>query len=366
MRTTYKMLYKMNPVKARQILLKKLEKNEGNVKRTARQLRTKPETVRKWRERHEKKGEEGLKDLPRIPRIYLEPRFDWKDQLLIEERQRTNYGRVTLKRHMKQKYKLDVKERRIRTVFKNAGLQKQRRKRSKNGERRVLYNHDKLLPFEELQVDTKHILDQHALPSDTYEFIRKMGLPCYQWTAIDIKTRIRFLAWSHELNATFGRLFLELITLWMRAFGVQHKINIQLDNGLEFCMGSKRKEKAWNEEFEAKYNMQIKTIPAGLKYLQAYVERSHRFDDEWFYVPRGMKSKKKAQFLMNGLEWQCFYNTRKTNSGEGMNGLTPSQKLQSLNTLINPNIVFFPPFLLENLLNWPKKGGHDVPSRYLF
>ena len=358
------MLHKLNPFKARLLLVQKLKLNSGNVKRTARQLKTSPLVVRKWRDRHEQQGEEGFKDLPHIPRNYQETELCWEDKLLVEERRKTNYGRVSLNIHMQQKYQLSFSDRHIRTVLKNAGLQKQRTKRSKNGERRVLYYHDKLLPFQELQVDTKHILDQHALPADTYDFIRKMGLPCYQWTAIDIKTRIRFLAWSHSLNATYGKFFIELITLWMRAFGVQHKISIQLDNGLEFCMGSKRKEKAWNEEFVKKYNMQIKTIPAGLKYMQGYVERSHRFDDEWFYVPRGIKTKKTSQFLLNGFEWQCQYNLRKTNRGEGMNGLTPIQKLKSLDTLINPNIVFFPPFRLENLLNWSRKGGNDVPSRY--
>jgi len=213
-------------------------------------------------------------------------------------------------------------------------------------------------------VDTKHILDQHALPAETYAFIRNMGLPPYQWTAIDVKTRIRFLAWSHELNATYGKFFLELITLWMRAMGVGHEIRIQVDNGLEFCMGSKRKMSLWNEEFTRKYNMQIKAIPPGMKYLQGYVERSHLMDDQYFYVPKGMKTKKRVQFLLNGFAWQCYYNTQRPHHGEGMGKSTPHQKLLSLNTLINPNIVFFPPFLLENLLNSSLWRGDEVATNY--
>jgi len=362
MRTTYNMLHSLDPIKAREILLQKLKENAWNVKKTARQLKTSPLVVRKWRDRVE--NEEGLQDQPRIPSAYREQQLSWEDGLLAEEREKTNFGRTTIRTHMLMKYGLKFSDRHVRTVFKNTGLQKQKKKRSANGEQRVLYVHENLLPFEQMQVDTKHILDKHALPQSTYDFIRKMGLPCYQWTAIDIKTRIRFLAWSHKCNCTYGKLFLELVACWLRAFGVQHDIMIQIDNGSEFCLGSKRKEKQWNEEFGEKYRMQIRSIPPGLKYLQGYVERSHRFDDEYFYVPQGMKTKKKDQFLLNGYKWQCYYNQERHHHGKHMNGLTPSQKLVSLNTLINPNIIYFPPFALENLLNCSLKGGNDVTTRY--
>ena len=358
MRTTYNMLHSLDPIKAREILLQKLEENHGNVKKTARQFCTTPPVVRKWRDR------QSLEDQPRTPLAYREPQLSWEDGLLAEEREKTNFGRTTIRTHMRMKYGLEFSDRHVRTVFKNAGLQRQKKKRSANGEQRVLYVHENLLPFEQMQVDTKHILDKHALPQSTYDFLRKMGLPCYQWTAIDIKTRIRFLAWSHECNCTNGKIFLELITCWMRAFGVQHDITIQIDNGKEFCMGSKRKEAQWNTEFTEKYRMQIKSIPPGLKYLQGYVERSHRLDDEYFYVPQGMKTRKKDQFLLNGYKWQCYYNYERPHHGKHMHGATPSQKLASLKTLINPHIISFPPFALEHLLHSSLKGGHDVPTCY--
>lgn len=366
MRTTYSMLYSLDPMKAREILLQKLKENHGNVKKTARQLRTHPRIVRKWRDRHKQDGAQGLRCQLRTPSAYREPQLSWEDGLLAEEREKTSFGRVTIRRHMKMKYGLEFTDRHVRTVFKWAGLQKQKKRRSANGEQRVLYIHENLLPFEQMQVDTKHILDKHALPQATYDFIRRMGLPCYQWTAIDIKTRIRFLAWSHECNCTYGKLFLELIACWLRAFGVRHDIMIQVDNGAEFCRGSVKKEQQWNKAFAEKYRMQIRSIPPGLKYLQGYVERSHRFDDEYFYVPQGMKTRKKDQFLLNGYKWQCYYNQERPHGGKHMHGATPIQKLASLNTLINPNIIYFPPFALENLLNSPLKGGHDVATHYLF
>ena len=363
MRTTYNMLYSLDPIKGREILLQKLKENDGNVKKTARQLKTHPRIVRKWRDRLAEGT--GLHNQPRIPIAYRETEISWQDALLAEEREKTNFGRVTLQKHMMRKYGLSFTDRHIRTTLKNAGLQRQKKKRATNGEQRVFYHHESLLPFEQLQVDTKHILDKHALPKGTYDFMRKMGLPCFQWTAIDVKTRIRFLAWSHECNCTYGKLFIEMITCWMRAMGVQHDITIQVDNGYEFCLGSKRKEQRWNKEFSEKYRMQIRSIPPGLKYMQGYVERSHRFDDEYFYVPQGMKTKKIHRFLENGFRWQCYYNQERPHHGKHMHGMIPLQKLESCNTLINPNIIYFPPFRLEDLVNCRLVGGTDVPTHYL-
>jgi len=42
-------------------------------------------------------------------------------------------------------------------------------------------------------VDLKHILDFGALPASVYNHAVRRGLPPYPWTAIDIKTRLRFL-----------------------------------------------------------------------------------------------------------------------------------------------------------------------------
>lgn len=87
---TYKNLLKLNKVQARMILIKKLKKNNGDVKKTARQFKTDPKVVRKWRNRYEKDGEEGLKDKPPIPKKYQTNGKSLQDRLLIEERKKKN------------------------------------------------------------------------------------------------------------------------------------------------------------------------------------------------------------------------------------------------------------------------------------
>jgi len=41
---------------------------------------------------------------------------------------------------------------------------------------------ENLLPFEQMQVDTKYILDQDSLPREVYEHIKVCELSIYQWS----------------------------------------------------------------------------------------------------------------------------------------------------------------------------------------
>ena len=70
-----------------------------------------------------------------------------------------------------------------------------------------------LEPYEQMQADTKHILDAGALPRDVYENIKRKDLPLYEWNIIDAKTRMRFTAYSYRLNSTLGMIFLLLVVM---------------------------------------------------------------------------------------------------------------------------------------------------------
>ncbi|MBI1865245.1 MAG: hypothetical protein HYR98_05895, partial [Nitrospirae bacterium] len=135
-----------------------------------------------------------------------------------------------------------------------------------------------LLPFEEGQIDTKHIEDFQALGSAVFR-LRKFHLPLYQWTYVDAKTKVRFLAYSDTLGQGLGRLFTGLVMLWLRSCELHNPFHMRGDNGAEWCGGSKATE----EEFDcllACTGASFHSIPAGKKYLQGLAERSHRTDDE--------------------------------------------------------------------------------------
>lgn len=254
----------------------------------------------------------------------------------------------------------------IYTLSKLKGLYKRKKWetkkiRTKNGERRRLYEYAQIGAFERLQYDTKEITDKHALPSDIYEkFSKNPSLPVYQWTIVDTKTRIRFLAWSHSLSSLFGLKFLEIVVFWLRSWGIHTKIQVQFDGGSEFCSASKRKLEKWNQHFSP-WGVTVYDTD-GVKWKQNLVERTHRIDDEEFYCPRGKRIKSKKDFLYEGQMWIWYYNNRPS-SGIGLNGMTPKEKLESLGVLNADAICTFPCMILEDywkeIFRFPGRGESE-------
>jgi hypothetical protein len=92
------------------------------------------------------------------------------------------------------------------------------------------------------QIDSKHIADAKTLPEKAYAAIFKYKLPKYQFTAIDIRTRMRILCFADELSFANGFSFMLYVAFLMRALGIRHRIFFQTDNGSEFG-GPKKAEK---------------------------------------------------------------------------------------------------------------------------
>ena len=175
-----------------------LKNNNGNVSKTAKILGISRVTVRRARD-----GE--LHDLSKKPKRTR--RMDCKlENLIIEEAKRTSYRYRLLIRYIAMKYSISISENTIKKVL-NRNRLKPKRIRTKNKNRRHLYDYKHLSPFSQLQIDTKHILDETSLPKDVYEHMKKYSLPRYEWNAIDVKTRMRFTAYSHTLSASFGFAF---------------------------------------------------------------------------------------------------------------------------------------------------------------
>jgi hypothetical protein len=82
--------------------------------------------------------------------------------------------------------------------------------------------------FSLIQTDVKDILDKGALGTQRTTHLSRQGLPRYQWTACDGRTRLRFLAYSHRLNRTNGLTFLILVLMWLRAFGCETPVTSRL------------------------------------------------------------------------------------------------------------------------------------------
>lgn len=290
-----------------------------------------------------------------------------EEDLVLKKHRELNYGPKRLRSYLlRQGYDTEKTYTlgKIKGVYKRNDL-KRKKIRTANGERRSLYNYAQIGAFEHLQYDTKKITDKHSLPLEIYlKFKESRDLPVYQWTIACAKTKTRFLAWSHSLMSFFGFKFLELVLTWLRAHGIQTKINVQFDLGGEFCSGSKRKTETWNEDL-AYLNATVKDTK-GIKWKQNLVEQTHRMDDEEFYCPRGEFIKTKTDFLIESQYWIVYQNQR-PNGGMILKGLSPQEKLEELGFYNAKQICSFPSLILEDFFKpfqtiFPSQnGGKSYP-----
>ena len=315
-----------------------LKNNDGNVSKTARILKISRPTVRRARDG-------TLQDKSRRPHTSPTKIKTKYENLIVSEGRATGFRYRILSKFIYRKYSISIPESTVKAVLKRNKVKK-KKIRTKNGNLRRLYDYENFLPFAELQVDTKHILDQTALPKDVYEHIIKKNLPLYEWNAIDAATRTRFTAYSYSLNSTFGFIFIMLVIAWIKTHNINHRIHIQVDNGSEFYSGSKRKEKEWNDIFNM-FNAYISSIPPGAKHLQALVENSHLKDDQYFLSIHPIRCDFSKQFIYKAQQWQDTWNTARPHFGIAMNGKTPKQKLDSISFNISSHIFNFPVVLIE-------------------
>jgi len=326
---------------ARAMVRKVLQSNGGNVSKTARILGVSRKTVRRAREG-------PLEDLSRRPK--RSPRRTRREfeGLIVAEAKRTGYRYLRLHHYLRRKYALEISPWTIKAILRRGGVP-QKRRRVRRG-RRPLYDYEHLLPFEQLQLDTKWILDKKGLPGEVYEHIKGHGLPIYQWTLIDVATRARFLAYSWELSATFGAVFLGTVVLWLRAHGVRWQMVVRMDRGSEFCGSSWRKQRQWQEVF-GRVGVELDVIPPRATHLMGVVERSHRSDDEEFLMIHAERCMGAAEFIDRAQRWQDTWNFFRPHYGRGMVGRTPQEVLRERSGgLLSPHVLKFPVVLLETLL----------------
>ncbi len=363
---SYRELRKLNPVSARQKVLEACQQDCPY--RVAQLLAMSRATVYNILARFRHGGLEALADYSRRPKRPAGQTPPAIEQLIVGERLRTRFGPRRMKIHLQRKADLQIPESTLRNIFRRARLTGKRRR--KKGARAI--NLEPLYPLQRFQIDLKHVLDFQALPLETYRHAVRQGLPPYQWTAIDIKSRLRFLAYSYEKTAANGLLFMQTVALWLRAFGIHHRLEFQTDWGEEFGGKSPRKLGQWQSQYFDPLDVLRTHIRLGHSEDNAYVERSHRTDDEEFYIPWLHQCANTENFLYRAFHYLYTYNVHRPHQGRGMDCLSPWQKLKILQPELQEQIAAFPPLLLDPLSAQnplasptPKTVQH-VQATYLF
>ncbi|MBC7130856.1 transposase [Candidatus Bathyarchaeota archaeon] len=150
--------------------------------------------------------------------------------MVVNLAQETNLGPHRLAIALKRSFGIGSSPYTIRNILRRYGIHC-RKFRMKNGNKRYAANLEAFSPLEFWQLDVKYVVDQTALPKEAYASIFKNRLPQYQFTAIDVKTRLRLIAYDHSLSFHNALTFMLLVEAWLRSFGVHHHLFFQTDNG---------------------------------------------------------------------------------------------------------------------------------------
>ena len=340
----YEELRNISPKAARQAILQILAGNKGNVSATARLLGITRKTV--YKAIH-KKALGDLDDTSRAPKVVHNKTGPDIEAKVIELKQKTNYGPLRLKEELAEVFQVSLSAHTIRNIVRRNRdkIKPKRHKPQKKGARPFIdwYNAD---PFEVVQIDLKYIVDQKALSREQIDHIHAHHLPLYQWGAIDVNSRFKLIAYSDEKSWTNGLTWFLWVTSWLRSHGVTNQIVYTVDHGEEFG------GKSWFKMTELRKLLSgfgCKLVQNHLRHPEenAHLERSHRTDDEEFYIPRILKIHDRQEFFNEAFQYLYYYNAVRKHSGIGR--MTPVQRLFEQNHHLNDKIKFIPPLILDQI-----------------
>jgi transposase-like protein len=91
----------MNPIEARKRIVHLYQQTQNDCE-TARRCHTFPQRVRKWVQRDQQDGEQGLHELPKTPKRQPRKTDPDTEQRVLQLHQKTHSGRRRLARHLAQ------------------------------------------------------------------------------------------------------------------------------------------------------------------------------------------------------------------------------------------------------------------------
>ena len=364
---SYMELYRMTDKKSIPQLRMKFIRayNQGvSVSEIARRFNTSRNVINKWVKRCEHSGSDALSDKSRKPKHSPNKTDESIQQKILELRAKTSWGRKRLSKA------LGINQWTVRNVLRQNHVKKNSK------QRRVFYPAhwawEVKLPFSLAQVDTKHILDKAAIGKYNYTHFSRLHLPPYQWTFLDAITRFRFLAFSYELTQTNGLLFVAAVMSWLRSWSIVEQVHWQEDWGQEFGGDDYNKLNSLNEKYYKPFNAVLNRAPKGRKGYQGRVERSHRTDDEEFYLPIIPKVNSTEEFINYAKLWQYYYNSKRYHFGYKMDGKTPLERLNEYGFNFSDTFSLFPILILDNLSTKLVKNynsfflpGNDLLAPYI-
>jgi len=279
-------------------------------------------SLERWMSVYKKYGENGLEPKTTIPKTSPNETPIAIKEKVIELRKQTKLCAQKIHWRLK-KEGVDIPTRTIGKILKQDGLTRKYRVK------KIKYKYIKAerQPGDLIEIDVKYVPGK--IQNRRY----------FQYTAIDVASRWRYLKTYDEQSNYHSVLFLEEVIKLFR-----YKIQaIKTDNGFVFTnryTGTYKRKDLSPRQLHAldkccaKHNIIHYLIDPGKPAQNGTVERSHREDQEKFYDRNKFKSFKDLQKKLKS--WNIEYNNLEHC---GLNGRSPNEFLSNYKLINPPNVL---------------------------
>jgi len=351
----YKLLRSIDPVAGRTAVLEYLKTNGGNISTTAKVFGINRPVIY---DILKKESEGDLSDRSKAPKHSPNKVPDEIEDKVIETKNKTRMGAKRLSRYLRKYENLIVPYGTIRHILRRNKDRIKYKKLFRKHEKREFVDWYSAKPFEIVQIDIKEIRDQKALSKAQIVHLDQFEIPNYQWGAIDVNSRFKLIAYSREKTWTNGLCFYFWVISWLRSHGITNEIVFTVDHGEELGGKSWMKLKELRKLI-ASFGCRLIQNRKGHPEDNSHLERSHRTDDEEFYIPRVLKIKSEEDLLRESLNYIYYYDCVREHSS--LNDKTPFQHLKEQIPQLDDTIKLVPPIMLDHVSTkigpW---GGYNV------
>lgn len=339
----YKLLRGIDPVAARTAVLEYLKTNGGNISATAMVFGINRPVIY---DILKKEVEGDLSDRSKAPKHSPNKTSPETEDKVIEVKNKTRMGAKRLSRYLEKYENLDVPYGTIRHILRRNKGRIKYRKAFRKHEKREFVDWYSAKPFEIVQIDIKEIRDLKALSKAQMVHLDKFDIPNYQWGAMDVNSRFKLIAYSKEKTWTNGLCFYFWVISWLRSHGITSQIVFTVDRGEEFGGKSYLKVKELRKLISA-FGCRLIQNRKGHPEDNSHLERSHRTDDEEFYIQRVFKIKSEEDLLKEALNYIYYYDCVREHSS--LNDMAPFDYLKKQMPEIDDTIKLVPPIMLDNV-----------------
>jgi transposase len=344
MKIDYKALRKINPEAARMAVVEYLNSSDGNISDCAKAFGVQRPVVYDILRKH---SEDNLCDRSKAPIHSPNKTPEELEGKVIEIKNKTHLGPKRLSRHLNKYHNLNVAYGTIRHILRrNKDKLTYRIKGRREATKREFVDWYSAKPFEIVQIDLKFIRDHKALTKEQIIHLDAFDVPKYQWGAIDVNSRFKLIGYSREKTWTNGLTWYLWVISWLRSHGVTSEIIFTVDHGEEFGGKSFMKMTELRKLISG-FGCRLIQNHKGHPEENSHLERSHRTDDDEFYIPRAQTFKGEEDLCDQALGYIYYYNNLREHSS--LNNLTPYQHLKRELPQIDDNIRFVLPIMLDKV-----------------